>query len=371
MKRLGIYVIYDCENIVDDYIGYMLQELRKVVDCLVVVCNFKEIRKGIQNINVYADRVYYRDNTGFDAGAYKDALNCCIGWSEVSTYDELVLLNDSFYGPFYPMENLFIKMDKISVDYWGLTKSPAGTWMGKYTYGSHIQSYFLVFRKPILDDRRFRNFWEAMPYPESFSQAVRVFELECSKLLDKCGWKGIALSELGQHKYHIKVNENPYMLYSYELVRYAEIPVLKRKSLDLRFSGFGNALKAFQYIEDQHIYNVQLIKEHMLRIGQTLHEKAKLDFFRLDEFYNSHARVYLYGAGTLGKNLAEYFNYKGWSFECFLVTDSHNLKDRCIVFDEAEIAEDDGIIIAVGTKEAYVAILDIVKKRCVENQIFP
>ena len=28
MKRLGIYVIYDCENIVDDYIGYMLQELR-------------------------------------------------------------------------------------------------------------------------------------------------------------------------------------------------------------------------------------------------------------------------------------------------------------------------------------------------------
>ena len=371
MKRLGIYVIYDCENIVDDYIGYMLQELRKVVDCLVVVCNFKEIRSGIQNINDYADRIYYRDNTGFDAGAYKYALCCCIGWSEISAYEELVLLNDSFYGPFYPMRNLFAKMDKISVDYWGLTKSPAGTLTGKYTYGSHIQSFFLAFRKPILDDRRFRNFWESMPYPKSFLQAVRVFELACNKLLDECGWNGTALSDLSQHKYHIKANENPYMLYSYELVRYAEIPVLKRKSLDLRFQGVSNALKALKYIEDQGGYNVQLIKKHILRIGQPLHEKAKLDFYRLDKFYYSHTRIYLYGAGILGKNLAEYFDYRGWSFECFLVTDSCHSLNNCEIFDNAVIAEEDGIIIAVGTKEAYVQIKDLIKKRCTEKQIFP
>lgn len=371
MKRLGIYVTYDCEKIADDYIGYMLQELRKVVDCLVVVCNYKEIRSGIQNINVYADRVYYRDNTGFDAGAYKYALCCCIGWDEVSAYEELVLLNDSFYGPFYPMSDLFAKMDKMPVDYWGLTKSPAGILMGKYAYDSHIQSYFLVFRKPILEDRRFRNFWESMPYPESFLQAVCVFELECSKLLNECGWKGIALSDLSPHQYPVKANENPYMLYSYELVRYAEIPVLKRKSLDFRFPGFRNALKALKYIEDQGGYNVQLIKKHILRIGQPLHEKAQLDFYRLEEFYHSHTRIYLYGAGILGKNLAEYFDYKGWSFECFLVTGSSGSADRCIAFEEADITEADGIIIAVGTKEAYAEIKDVVKKRCTEKQIYP
>ena len=40
MKRLCIYVTYDAENIIDDYIGYMMRELRKVVECLVVVCNY-------------------------------------------------------------------------------------------------------------------------------------------------------------------------------------------------------------------------------------------------------------------------------------------------------------------------------------------
>ena len=56
MKRFGIYIIYDSDNIVDTYIGFMLQELRKVVQCMVVVCNNKYIDKGIENIEPYADR---------------------------------------------------------------------------------------------------------------------------------------------------------------------------------------------------------------------------------------------------------------------------------------------------------------------------
>ncbi len=371
MRRLGVYVMYDFENVADDYIGYMLQEMRKVVDCLVVVCNCKEIRSGIENIGNYADKIYYRDNIGFDVGAYKYALCYCFEWSEIEAYEELVLLNDSFYGPFYPMRDLFHKLEKVEVDYWGLTRSPAGILMGEYIYDSHIQSYFLVFRKNVLCDKRFREFWEEMSYPESFIQAVRTFELECNKLLNEWGWKGVAFSDLCGHRIPVKVNENPYMVCSYELIRDAKIPILKRKSLDMRFPGFSNAFKAFQYIDDQGIYDVGLIKKHLQRIGQPLHERAKLDFLRLHEFYHTHTRIYLYGAGICGKNLAEYFDYKGWRFEGFLVTKSAKSTEREILFDEAEIAENDGIIIAVGTKEAYAAITDAVKRRCTNEQIYP
>ena len=371
MRRLGIYVMYDYENIVDDYIGYMLWEMRKVVDCLVVVCNCEEISSGSEHIENYADKIYYRDNIGFDVGAYKHALCYRLGWDEIATYEELVLLNDSFYGPFYPIEDLFLRMEKSDADYWGLTRSPAGTLMGEYIYDTHIQSYFLVFRKSVLHDKRFRVFWEEMPYPESFMQAVRVFELECNKLMSEWGWKGVALSDLYEHKIPIKTDENPYMVCSYELICDAKVPVLKRKSLDLRFPGFSNAFKAFQYIENQGIYDVRLIKKHMQRIGQPLHERAKLDFVKLNEFYHTHARIYLYGAGTCGKNLAEYFDYKGWSFESFLVTVHSSPARREILFDEADITKQDGIIVAVGTEEAYSSIIDAVKKRCTKEQIYP
>ena len=69
MKRLCIFVTYDHENIVDNYIGYMLRQLRKVADSLIVVCNYGFISRGIDNIRLYADKIFYRDNVGFDAGA--------------------------------------------------------------------------------------------------------------------------------------------------------------------------------------------------------------------------------------------------------------------------------------------------------------
>lgn len=371
MKRLGVYVMYDFENVADDYIGYMLQELRKVVDYLVVVCNCRLLKRGIGNIKPYADKIYYRDNRGFDVGAYQYALCYCLGWDAVSAYEELILLNDSFYGPLYPIEDLFCKMEKIDVDYWGLTRSPEGTLEGGYAYDTHIQSYFLAFRKSILSDKKFREFWERIPYPESFLQAVRLFELECNRLLKEWGWKGMAVSDLCEHKIPLKSNDNPYMVCPYELIRDAKIPILKRKSLDLRFQGFHNAFNAFKYIEDQGIYDVSLIRKHLMRIGQPLHGKAKLDFFKLDEFYHAHAKIYLYGAGMCGKNLAEYFDYKGWSFKGFLVTTLIRQAEKCIPFDEADITDEDGIIIAVGTEEAYTVIMDTIKKRCNRDQIYP
>lgn len=50
MKCLCIYVTYDFENIVDKYIESMLRELRKLTNCLVVVCNYEKITSGIEYI---------------------------------------------------------------------------------------------------------------------------------------------------------------------------------------------------------------------------------------------------------------------------------------------------------------------------------
>lgn len=130
-KRLCIYVVYDGENVIDDYIGYMLNEIQKICVSLVVVCNSECIWKGMSNLQKYTDKIFFRKNSGFDAGAYKDALCQYLGWDEVGQYDELLLVNDSFYGPFFPIENMFCKMEQDGADYWGMTRSPAGIYEDK------------------------------------------------------------------------------------------------------------------------------------------------------------------------------------------------------------------------------------------------
>lgn len=364
MNRLCIFVTFDFENIVDEYIAYMLGELRKVVSCLIVVCNYKYIAKGSEYIYPYADKVFYRANIGFDAGAYKDALCCYAGWDEVSQYDEILLVNDSFYGPLYSFKGIFDRMEKVATDYWGLTRAPKGMLEDKYAYGSHIQSYFIVFRKSVLQSIQFRKFWADMVYPQFLTQAIIAFELGCNSYLEKLGFLGTAVTDLTLLKHRIEENENPYMRYPLELIRDAKIPIFKRKSLKLENTSFDNALRAFKYIENDSEYDANLIMKHLLRM------ERKVNPIGLDKFYATHSNIYIYGAGVYGKNLAQYFEYRGWVYKSFLVTNIENESETCISFDKADIADEDGIIIAVGNERAFCEILNLVKKRCDRNQIY-
>ena len=79
MKRLLIYLTYDRQSIIDDYIGYFLGSMRPIADTIAVVCNMPQIRKGLHNLADYADYIFYRENKGLDAGGFKDALCTFLG----------------------------------------------------------------------------------------------------------------------------------------------------------------------------------------------------------------------------------------------------------------------------------------------------
>lgn len=368
MKRLCIYVTYDFESTADGYIGYMLRGLREVADSIAVICNYPHIDKGIENIRPYADNIFYRKNKGFDAGAYKDALYRYLGWDDVCGYDEVLLINDSFYGPLYSFEELFRRMEEVEADYWGITQCPEGELADGSTYKPHIQSYFLALRKNVLCSKEFQKYWENMEYPMSFMQTVITFEIGVNKLLQQLGFSESTVMDLCPIQWNLKKNENPYLLYPLELIRDAGIPVLKRKSLNLSNKGFGSAMGALRFIKNECSYDVSLIENHLRRVGKGM------NIMEIDNFYASHTRIFIYGAGFYGRNVAEYFAYKGWTFEKFLVTDtagqSGNDHSNCIAFDEADVAEDDGIIVAVGSKKVFEEIVQRIKRRCRKEQIF-
>ncbi len=368
MKRLCIYVTYDSENIIDEYVEYMLREMRKAVHTLILVCNYKCDDCRVDKVQSYVDNMFCRENLGYDAGAYKDVLCQELGWDVVCGYDELLLVNDSFFGPFYAFEELFDRMQRTGDDYWGMTRCPEVELADGHTYESHIQSYFFSLRKRILQNRAFQIFWETMIYPTSFTQAVIHFEIGLNRLLNRLGFRGIAVTDLSPIQWNLRKSENPYLLYPLELIRDAGIPILKRKSLSLSNKGFDSAMRALRFIKSECGYDVSLIENHLRR------SRKGINIMGADSFYAAHARIFIYGAGNYGKNAAEYFAYKGWTFEKFLVTEMAgqpgNDRSNCSTFDRADIAEDDGIIIAVGNKKVFREIVQLVKKRCRIEQIY-
>jgi len=102
MERLGIFVFYDREGIVDSYIDYLLCDLRKCMSYLIIVVNGEVNILGYDIFSKYADQIVIRDNKGFDIGAYKEIIEDLYQKKEMKKWDEIVFCNDTFYGPFIP-----------------------------------------------------------------------------------------------------------------------------------------------------------------------------------------------------------------------------------------------------------------------------
>ena len=121
MNRLGIFLTFDADGIIDDYIDELLKDIGKELNRLVIVCNGILSSEGRRKLEKYSSEIMVRENIGFDFCAWKDAMFDYIGFSRIKEYDQLILFNDSFFGPIRSFKDVFAEMDSRDLDFWGLT----------------------------------------------------------------------------------------------------------------------------------------------------------------------------------------------------------------------------------------------------------
>ena len=117
--------------------------------------------------------------------------------TELEDYDELVLLNNSIIGPFYPFEKIFARMQNPSIDFWGMSEFPEtnnprreeAKFLPNGIIPRHIQSYFLVFRKKVFTSKEFKDFWNNVKNETSLNAVVANCETRLSGYLEKAGFK--------------------------------------------------------------------------------------------------------------------------------------------------------------------------------------
>jgi len=243
----------------------------------------ERIARGKENIGQYADQIYYRKNIGFDAGGFKDALCSYIGWDAISDYDELVLANDSMFGPFCPMRDIFDEMGGRNADFWGLTKNGPYHKAGIDEYPEHIQSFFLVIRSEMLHSSHFRSYWENMDYFQSFNQTVREYELRFTPHFASLGYTYDVLADIdANNSTNPENNYGQYAKIPYELIKKRNFPFFKKKPLADEFDlleeqSQESMHKAIHYIDRETSYDVNLIWDNVIRtlnvadLQRTLH----------------------------------------------------------------------------------------------------
>jgi rhamnosyltransferase len=282
VSRAAIYVIYDKHGVIDDYILYQLTDIKRNLSFLLVVATGFLSQDGYKKLEPLADHVIVRENKGFDVEAWKHGLEY-VGWQIVSQYDELLLMNDSCFGPLFPFKTVFDEMNSRDVDFWSLNGCPlrpARDWKPP-RYGfipAHLCSNFICLRKTILQSSHFRAYWNALPPIKSFKDAVVKHEFLFTKHFEDRGFisgKFVAEDDL------YELTDYPLILMAKELVANRNCPIFKKKSFT-HFDEFcaapaRDATRAlYAYVRDATDYDVGMIWNHILRVGNLAEIKNAL-----------------------------------------------------------------------------------------------
>lgn len=341
MRRLCIYLTYDRHNIVDQYIGYMLKELKTCSNYLVVVCNEREIVRGMDILEEYADEIFFRNNVGFDAGGFKDVMCSYLGWDRVYQYDELILANDSMFGPFRPMKEIFAEMNKKRADFWGLTKHGECQSASIGYMFEHVQSYFIVVRSRMLHCRQWKEYWEKMPYYSTFRETILRYEVAFTHYFAGLGYcyDTLADTEIND-SLNIKNNYTQYATISYELLKKRNFPFLKKQQIAfdlLHLQTQQNLRQAIDYIKNETDYDVNYIWDniirnfHMVDLQRALHLQYTIeeDSIRNEKIVSGKIAVIVFAAyEEAAEYVMEYLREIRSLNSIFIYTDNENLVEE-------------------------------------------
>lgn len=276
--RLAIFQCYDKDGIIDGYIPYLLEDLKENLSRLVVVVNGKLTAEGRRSLEALTSDVFVREDAGFDAAAWRTAMVEYLGWDQVAQYDELVLINDTVFGPFYPFREVFEEMTDQPVDFWGLTAHAESI----VSYDGcpyphipvHIQPYFLVIRKKMHTSYEFKQYWETQPCFQTTYEVIAKNEIVFTKYFSDMGFTWAVLSDTsdldGEYCGNGAVAHCWFS--TYELIKNRRCPVLKRHCFGFDYvhqlnMDSGSQLKqSLKYIANETNYDVSLIYKNILRV---------------------------------------------------------------------------------------------------------
>lgn len=176
MRRICLFAGYDKNNKIQDYVTYMVKKLADVSE-VYYAGNGQFGPDELIKIAPYTQMFYSKQFQKRDFGAWLFLIHQ-LGWDRLAQYDELILCNDSVYGPLMDLETVFNEMEYKGYDFWSMTSD--------YQAHFYLHRYFMVFSRDVVLNEKFHNFWKAVPFEYDSHRC----EMELTPLLVEQGFVG-------------------------------------------------------------------------------------------------------------------------------------------------------------------------------------
>ena len=181
--RTAIVASYFGKGTLPDALLVLLRGLREVVDDIVYVADCPVLPAEVEKLRGIVSVARFARHGQYDFGSYRRGLEIARaeGFLDAAAAGELVVMNDSNYGPVYPFSESFDKMAARPCDFWGMTPYRA-------MLGLHLQSFFYVFRRKVIESGALDEFLSRVQGRFERDKVIVLFELRFTKFLSDRGF---------------------------------------------------------------------------------------------------------------------------------------------------------------------------------------
>ncbi|MDT9521958.1 rhamnan synthesis F family protein [Streptococcus mutans] len=342
MKRLLLYVHFNKYNRVSSHVYYQLTQMRPLFSRVVFITNSHLSQENQDKLRSQKlmDDFLQRENIGFDFAAWRDGMNH-IGFDNLDSYDIVTVMNDTCFGPLWDVKEHYLSYEKQDeIDFWGLTNNRATK-----QFKEHIQSYFITFKKAVIQSEAFHNFWENIQNHADIQRVIDDYETQVTTTLLDAGFQyDVVFDTTKEDASHMLHADFSY--YNPTAILNHRVPFIKVKAIDNNQHITPYLLND---IQKNSTYPIDLIVSHMSEINYPdfsylLGHKYVKKRERVD-LKNQKAAVHLHVFYVdLLEEFLTAFKQFHFSYDLFITTDSDDKK--------AEIEE----ILSANSQEAQVFV---------------
>lgn len=378
----AIFVLYDETGMIDEYVYYLLRELKTVSKRIIIVSNSNIDTKSYEKLKNITEEIILRENRGFDAEAYRTIILNYLSEAEIKQYDKIIFCNDTFYGPFISFKEIFEVMEAKDSDFWGLH-----FWDLEMIKG--VTSSLLVFNKRITNENLLIEFFKQMLEVRNYNEAVINYEHSIFEFLVKKGMTYALYCE----QVNIDVYRN-----AYHTVKEFGLPSMKRKCLNRKNYDKKIIMSTLKYIDENTDYPIELIIDSArekyyielrledvrnYKIENEIEQTIKLyrgkikEKTQIEAFMDMFSNVYLYTEGHYTqvflmkfpeysdkikgiivsdgyKNNESFYGYKIFEYSEFL----ENKNDNCGIIVTTRLYNEYGLKKILGNSENVLYLWD-------------
>jgi len=233
MKRALLYVHFNKYDELAEHVVYQLRQLKPLFNKVIFITNSSISKADSKRLEGLYDDFLQRKNKGFDFGAWRDGMEQ-LGWQELGEFNNVTLMNDTCFGPVYPLEPIYERMEKTRADFWGITNHAAIPYGMPGTNGPiprHNQSYLGVFNSNVISSQIFQDFWNGVQDFEDVTKVIQKYETQLTEILEQAAFNNAVLFDAAKNftQNNSQIEPN-YSEWKPDILLANDVPFIKIKS---------------------------------------------------------------------------------------------------------------------------------------------